>query len=132
MVKCVKKCRRFAKVAAVEVAQVVGMRTRARSVALAAAAEKRVVSRRRKGNRSEGGDGQMAFLKLRSRSLVMAHRERSKLALNSDGGICGNGERIISRCSSSSSCEAAEESVDILFPAVRVHLVRIDLVSSFF
>ncbi|KAL0911898.1 hypothetical protein M5K25_017832 [Dendrobium thyrsiflorum] len=120
MVKCMKKCRRIAKVAVMEVTQVVGMRTRARSLALAAAAELRV-SRKRKAGRSEDGELQMAYLKLRSRSLVMTHRDQSKLAGLSDGRIYGNGERIISRCSSSSSCEAVDADVDILFPSVRVH-----------
>ncbi|KAI0498532.1 hypothetical protein KFK09_019420 [Dendrobium nobile] len=120
MVKCMKKCRRIAKVAVMEVTQVVGMRTRARSLELAAAAELRV-SRKRKAGRSVDGELQMAYLKLRSRSLVMTHRDQSKLAGISDRRICGNGERIISRCSSSSSNEAVDEDVDILFPRVRVH-----------
>ncbi|XP_020702905.1 cyclin-dependent kinase inhibitor 1-like [Dendrobium catenatum] len=128
MVKCMKKCRRITKVAVMEVTQVVGMRTRARSLALAAAAELRV-SRKRKAGRSENGELQMAYLKLRSRSLVMTHRDQSKLAGISDGRICGNGERIISRCSSSSSCEAVDEDVDILFPRVRVHTPCEDVAS---
>ncbi|KAH0455732.1 hypothetical protein IEQ34_015764 [Dendrobium chrysotoxum] len=129
MVKCMKKCRRIAKVAVMEVTQVVGMRTRARSLALAAAAELRV-SRKRKAGRSEDGELQMAYLKLRSRSLVMTRRDQSKLAGISDGRICGNGERIISRCSSSSSCEAVDEDVDILFPSVRVHTPCEDVAGS--
>ncbi|XP_020586816.1 cyclin-dependent kinase inhibitor 1-like [Phalaenopsis equestris] len=119
MVKCMKRCRRFAKVEVMEVSKVVGMRTRARSLALAAAAEVRD-SRSRKTARSVDQDVRMAHVKFRSRSLVMTHREQSKLVFNAKGRICGNGQQTSSRCSSSSSCEAVE-NVDILFPTVTVH-----------
>ncbi|XP_010916641.1 cyclin-dependent kinase inhibitor 1 [Elaeis guineensis] len=93
-----------------EVTQVVGVRTRARTLALAAAtaAGRGGSSKRRK---AVGGSGeiQISYLQLRSRSLVMKPRIM-RSTVNSGGRRCPSPDLgRISRCSSNASCEASPE-----------------------
>lgn len=107
-----------------EVTQVVGVRTRARTLAMAAAAtapeEGGAIGggspKRRKAAEEEAAAGEleMAYLQLRSRSLVMTQRI-SRSARNPDGKRRGSVQRgRISRCSSIASCDAVEGDIDAL------------------
>ncbi|PKA59511.1 Cyclin-dependent kinase inhibitor 3 [Apostasia shenzhenica] len=117
MGKYTRKCRTIGEVAMMEVAQVVGVRTRARSLALAsatptAAVEVRGSPKKRKVP-ADGSDEpevmQIAYLELRSRKLVMTQRD-PRSAKNSAEQRCRSVEPgRISRCSSISSCEAVDE-----------------------
>ncbi|KAG0499420.1 hypothetical protein HPP92_003659 [Vanilla planifolia] len=106
MRKYTRKRRKIAEVAVTEETQLVGVKTRARTLALASAAE----MRRGEGcpKMAKAGDVRTAYLQLRSRSLVMTH-PHSNGARNSLGKNYGSdGRGRISRCSSISSCEAVE------------------------
>lgn len=107
-----RKCRGVGgEVAVMEVSQVVGVRTRARTLALAsasppAAAAERVGSKRRKVA-GAAGVVQNSYLQLRSRSLVMTSQ---RTPANSDGSRARcpspTPDRL-SRCSSNASSEVA-------------------------
>ncbi|XP_020586743.1 cyclin-dependent kinase inhibitor 1-like [Phalaenopsis equestris] len=122
MGRYMRKCRRIAEATVMEVTQVVGVKTRARTLALAAAATVPedssiggVSPKRRKETEEEAGvarsgseELEMAYLQLRNRRLVMTQR-LSKSARNSDVKRPGSVERgRISRCSSIASCDAVE------------------------
>nr|XP_010943024.1 cyclin-dependent kinase inhibitor 1 isoform X2 [Elaeis guineensis] len=92
-------------VAVMEVSQVVGMRTRSRTLALAsaAAAEKeRAGSKRRKA--AEPAGVQNSYLQLRSRSLVMT-TQIARTPATSGGARAQCPSPASSRCSSNASCE---------------------------
>lgn len=147
MGKYMRKCRGVGgEVAVMEASQVVGVRTRARTLALAsaspaAAAAERAGSKRRK----VAGVVQNSYLQLRSRSLVMTSR---RTPTNSGGprARCPSpAPDRLSRCSSNASSEVA--SVEDPQPPLRsgnsevsgtqnsdgIELVRVsfDLNSSF-
>ncbi|KAH0451702.1 hypothetical protein IEQ34_019001 [Dendrobium chrysotoxum] len=143
MGRYMRKCRRIAEVTVMEVTQVVGVRTRARTLALAAAAtvpEEAAIGgvspKRRKATeetteaRSGAGELEMAYLQLRNRSLVMTKR-LSKSARNSDAKRRGSAERgRISRCSSIASCEGVEEDDAFRYTSSGGQKPRGDLGSS--
>ncbi|KAK8931154.1 hypothetical protein KSP39_PZI016999 [Platanthera zijinensis] len=145
MGRYMRKSRRIVEVSVMEVTQGVGVRTRARTLALAAGATApapetvvgEVSSKKSKtageelaGDRTEGGEMQMDYLQLRSRSLVMTRRF-SKSERNLDGKRREFADRgRISRCSSISSCEAGEEEDDARFPSANGQKPREDLSSS--
>ncbi|KAG1334644.1 cyclin-dependent kinase inhibitor 1 [Cocos nucifera] len=93
-----------------EVTEVVGVRTRARTLALAAAAAgARGGSSKRRKAVVGSGEIQISYLQLRSRSLVMKPRI-TRSTVNSVGRRCPISDLgRISRCSSNTSCEAARE-----------------------
>lgn len=140
MERYTRKSRRIVD-AAVEVTQVIGVRTRARTLALAVrATEQAVVGGRRTkkrktsedeavAERSELGVMQMAYLQLRNRSLVMTQR-LSEPGRNLAGKRRKSVDRDrISRCSSISSCEAVGEDDAFRFPTAGDQKPCVDLCS---
>ncbi|KAG1330726.1 cyclin-dependent kinase inhibitor 1 [Cocos nucifera] len=93
-----------------EVTQVVGVRTRARTLALAAAAaERRSGMSKRRMAIVGSGEIQISYLQLRTRSVVMKPRITRSTA-DSGGRRCPSSDLgRISRRSSNASCETAPE-----------------------
>ncbi|XP_010926378.1 cyclin-dependent kinase inhibitor 1 [Elaeis guineensis] len=108
-----RKCKGIGDAAVMEVTQVVGVRTRARTLALAAAAAAARMGGSSKRRMAMVGSGeiQVSYLQLRSRSLVMKPRIARSTA-NSGGRRCPSSELgRISRRSSNASCETAPEEL---------------------
>lgn len=111
MGKYMRKCRGIGEVAVMDVSQVVGVRTRAMTTALAAAAK---VAKRKRAVSATTAEYQIAYLQLRSRSLVMTlppRISRSEVIKSDSSGSpwCLSVDRgEISRCESNASCEVPE------------------------
>jgi hypothetical protein len=116
MGKYMRKCRGAAgaEVAAVEVTQVVGVRTRSRAATAVGAASGGVAKRRKAlppatepAALGSGGDDGSCYLQLRSRMLFKAPSASPQKALvtaqNTGAGECAPLAAVLSRCSSTAS-----------------------------
>ncbi|XP_020090919.1 cyclin-dependent kinase inhibitor 1-like [Ananas comosus] len=113
MGKYMKKCRGVGEVAAMEVTQVVGVRTRSRAAAAAAAAAAEEEEEAKKTKEAAAEGEVEGYLELRSRRLAMATRTPRSTANSGSGGGGGGGgcpsrasRGTISRCSSNASSAA--------------------------
>ncbi|XP_072973517.1 cyclin-dependent kinase inhibitor 5-like isoform X1 [Typha angustifolia] len=105
MGKYLRKCKEIGELAVMEVTQVVGVRTRAKTLALAAAEGAR--SRGRKAGAAS--ELQISYLQLRSRNVLM--KPRTTRTEQNSGGRRRSTVDLgrISRCSSNASCEVPPE-----------------------
>ncbi|XP_008797256.2 cyclin-dependent kinase inhibitor 1-like [Phoenix dactylifera] len=123
MGKYMRKCRGVAgEVAVMEVSQVVGVRTRARTLALSSAATAAAAAVERAGSKRRKVAGaarvvQNSYLQLRSRSLVMTSRGTPANSGSARARCPSPAPDRLSRCSSNASSEVA--SVEDRQPRLR-------------